>query len=66
MQTHWIEIVLMAGGVASIVALFVSEAARHRRSDGFLRGVPGSRRIDPPHRQAADYRVSGVLPTWRA
>ena len=65
MQTRWIEILLMAGGVASIVALFVSEAARYRRSDDFLRDVPGYRRADPPHRQAADYRVSGVLPIWR-
>jgi len=65
MQTRWIEVLLMAGGVASIVALLVSEAARHRRSDGFLRDVPGSRRADPPHRQAADYRVSGVMPSWR-
>jgi hypothetical protein len=66
MQTHWIEIVLMAGGVASIVTLLVSEAARHHRSGGLLRDVPGSRRIDPPHRQAADYRVSGVLPNWHS
>jgi hypothetical protein len=66
MQTHWIEIVLMAGGVASIVTLLVSEAARHHRSDSFLRDVPSSRRIDPPHRQAADYRVSGVLPNWHS
>jgi hypothetical protein len=64
MQTRWIEILLMAGGVASIIALFVSEA-RHRRSDDFLRDVPGYRRADPPHRQAANYRVSGVLPIWR-
>jgi hypothetical protein len=64
MQTRWIEILLIAGGVASIIALFVSEAARHR-VDGFRRDVSGSRRVDPPHRQAADYRVSGVLPTWR-
>jgi hypothetical protein len=65
MQTRWIEILLIAGGVASIIALFVSEAARHHRLDGFRRDVPGSRRVDPPHREAADYRVSGVLPTWR-
>ena len=65
MQTRWIEMLLLAGGVASIVALFVFEVARHRRPYGVDRRVPDSRWIDRPDRQVADYRVSGVLPTWR-
>src|SRR3954452_15595023 len=64
MQTRWIEILLMAGGVVSIVALFVLEAARNRRPQnlGLRRTSPA---LDRPDRQAAYYRAAGVLPPWR-
>jgi|GraSoiStandDraft_5_1057265.scaffolds.fasta_scaffold1033455_1 hypothetical protein len=65
MLTRWIEILSMAGGIASIVALFVFEAARNRRPGSLHRDPRAPQRAERPDRQAAHYCASGVLPPWR-
>src|SRR3954451_18383918 len=61
MLTRWLEILSMAGGVASIVALFVFAPARNRRPEGLHRDPRAPQRAERPDRQAAYYRASGAL-----